>query len=73
MCRKQALVLEDCSTTESSCIQSDFYKLVQLIQSQSVCTYYLEDIVDIQGCLELVDWTTGLEYWTGILEWPKLL
>ena len=36
-------------------------------------TYYLEDIVDIQGCLELVDWTTGLEYWTGIPEWPKLL
>jgi len=25
------------------------------------------------GCLESVDWTTGLEYWTGILEWPKLL
>jgi len=21
------------------------------------------------GCLELVDWTTGLEYWTKILEW----
>ena len=25
------------------------------------------------GCLESVDWTTtGLEYWTGMQEWPKL-
>jgi len=27
----------------------------------------------LEGCLELVDWTTGLEYWTGIMEQPKLL
>jgi len=26
---------------------------------------------NIQGCLESMDWTTGLEYWTGILKWPK--
>ena len=25
------------------------------------------------SCLELVEWTTGLEFWTRILEWPKLL
>jgi len=29
--------------------------------------------VNVHGCLELVDWIAGLEYWTGILKWPKLL
>ena len=30
-------------------------------------------IAILGDCLESVDWTTGLEYWTEVLEWPKLL
>jgi len=33
----------------------------------------LHHLIACKGCLESVDWTTGLEYWNGILEWPKLL
>ena len=24
----------------------------------------------VLGCLKSVDWTTGLDYWTGLLDWP---
>ena len=23
----------------------------------------------LKGCLHSLDWTTGLEYWTGLLDW----
>jgi len=44
------------------------YELAKSLSSVSTCSW-------MSGCtcLELVDWTTGLEYWIGILEWPKLL
>jgi len=27
----------------------------------------------VVGRYESVDYSTGMEYWNGILEWPKLL
>jgi len=42
--------------------------LLHIVHSDTLQSSYIND-----GRVQTVEWTTGMEHWTGLLEWLKLI
>ena len=53
------------------CLQFSYSKVVNRCVHQSLYPEtQLSLTLVMQGCLNSLDWTTGLDYWTGLLDSP---